>query len=243
VTVPVHVVPLCIDESRYHPKLTAAFYHGEAKFRFFAMGWWQLRKRWDILLHAFADEFGGNKDVGLVIKTLSVEPEEAVLDQVLSHLGRAYAEQVAVIAGPLPWWELAMIMRSMQAFVLPTSGEGWGCPPMQALALGMPVIITDCMGPGETLRDDSGDAFPGVKFLPAEKEVTKVTHPYYAGRNWWVVDEGDLRRAMREVHENYGWWQMQAQIGSQKVRLDRGSKACARRVREELSRVHREVML
>jgi len=242
VKVPIYVVPLCIDERKFQPNLTAAFYHGEAKFRFFAMGWWQLRKRWDILLHAFADEFGGDKDVGLVIKTLSMESEESILDQVLGYVGRQYADQVAVISGPLPWWELAMIMRSMHAFVLPTSGEGWGCPPQQALAVGMPVIITDCMGPGEVLRDDSGKPYPGVRFLPASKECTKVTHPYYEGKNWWVVDEADLRKAMREVREDYRWWRLQAACGSEIVRERLGSVACAKRVRDELSRVYREVL-
>lgn len=129
-------------------------------------------------------------------------------------------------------------MRACQAFVLPTAGEGWGCPPVQALACGLPVIVTDCMGPGETLKDDTGTPFPGVRFLPAKQEPTKVQHEYYEESNWWVPDVKDLRTAMREVYENYQKWQADALAGSKMVHELRSGTAAALAVKKELRRIY-----
>jgi len=242
VEVPIYVAPVGYDSSRYHPNLPPAVYHQDAKFRFFAMGWWQLRKRWDILLEAFDEEFGGDKDVGLIIKTMSNEPDDEIAAKACGYLDRGHRDQVAVVAGSLPWWEVAMIMKACHAFVLPTSGEGWGCPPLQALAIGMPVIITDCLGPGETLRDNKGEPYPGVMLLPAEKEPTKVTHPYYAGKNWWVVDKDNLKRAMRSMVDNYEAWNKAADKGAVMVAKERDHRAAAQYVRKHLARIYKEGM-
>jgi len=136
---------------------------------------------------------------------------------------------------------VAMIMRGCHAFVLPTSGEGYGCPPLQALACGLPVVITDCMGPGEVLRDNKGEPYPGVLFVPSEAELTKVQHPYYAGANWWTIDYDGLRRGMREVYENFQIWSEAALHGSEKVRRERSGAVTAREVRKQLARIYRSM--
>lgn len=148
-----------------------AIYYGEHKFRFFSSSFWQLRKRWDVLLMAFAEEFGNEPEVGLVTKTMSQVDAEDIIDQVHHWVGHRIDDQVAIVEGALPWWEyvMMMMMRACQAFALPTAGEGYGCPPIQALACGLPVIVTDCMGPGEVLRTDDGRAMPGVQQLSPER--------------------------------------------------------------------------
>jgi hypothetical protein len=238
VRVPVRVVPLGIDIEHFQPTLLPAVYHGDQKFRFFASGWWQLRKRWDLLLLAFAEEFSNEKDVGLVIKTMFDPDLKEMFDQVHQWVGHRVDDQVAIVEGALPWWEYAMMMRACHAFVLPTSGEGYGCPPLQALACGLPVIVTDCMGPGETLRDDDGVTFPGVYFLPCEKEPTSVPHEYYAGGNWWVTEVAAIRKGMRTVYEDFESWRLKGLLGSDKVRELRSARVAAACVKKELRRIY-----
>jgi len=240
VSVPVKVVPLGIDTKQFKPSFLPWVAHDDFTFRFIASGFWQLRKRWDLLLIAFAEEFGGQKDVGLICKTVSQQDPDEVTGQIHQWVGHRIDDQVAIIEGGFPWWEYIGIMRACQAFVLPTGGEGYGCPPVQALACGLPVIVTDCQGPGEVLRDDKGDPFPGVRFVAAELEPTKVAHEYYEGSNWWVPDVQDLRAAMREVYENRGVWQEAALQGSDMVRELRSGNAAARAVKAELGRIYRE---
>ena len=242
VKVPLYVVPLGIDTTRYMPTFLPAVYHGDHKFRFFALSWWQLRKRWDILSIAFAEEFAGEKDVALLMKTMTAQPEGEAIDQIHQWIGHRCDDQMALIEGAFPWWEIVMMLCSSHAFVLPTGGEGWGCPPVQALACGLPVIVTDCMGPGEVLRDDHGWPFPGVYFIPAEKEPTEVHHEYYEGGNWWVADKDALRKAMREVYQNYDKWKLLALAGAQMVREQRSGLVMAEAVKAHLERIYREAL-
>ena len=221
-------VPVGVNTEQCRASLLPAVYHGEHTFRFICSAWWQLRKRWDLLMIAFAEEFGGQKDVGLICKTMSDEAEETLSNQIHGWVGHRVDDQIAIVEGAFPWWEYAMMMRSAHAFVLPTAGEGWGCPPVQALCCGLPVIVTDCMGPGEVLRDGLGAPLPGVRFVKSELAKTEVQHEYYHDSNWWVPDLVDLRAAMREVYENWNEWHDRAQYGAAIARERLGDPAAAR---------------
>lgn len=238
VTVPIYEIPLAIDTTRYMPSFLPMIYHGEHDFRFFSMAWWQLRKRWDLLTIGFAEEFGKEKNVGLLMKTMTAQNEGEAADQIQSWIGHRCDDQIALIEGAFPWWEVVMMMRSAHAFVLPTAGEGYGCPPVQALACGLPVIVTDCMGPGEVLRMADGNPYPGVRFVKCEKAPTGVMHEYYEGSNWWVADSEDLRKAMREVYENYPHWKEQAMIGSELIRRDKSGTVMALKVKERIAEIY-----
>jgi len=217
-----------------------AIYHGDHKFRFISLSWWQQRKRWDLLTRAFDEEFGKEKEVGMIYKTMTAQVEGEAIDQIHRWVGHRLDDQLALVEGAFPWWEVVMMLRSAHAFVLPTAGEGWGCPPVQALACGLPVIVTDCQGPGEVLRQDGGNPFPGVLFLSAQKEETSVHHEYYEGANWWVPDVEALRKGMREIYENYGHWKEQAAIGSEMVREQRSGLVMAKAVKARLAEIYKE---
>jgi len=237
---PLFVVPCAYDSTRYMPEFLPSIYHGDHKFRFFSMSWWQLRKRWDLLTHAFDQEFGSEKEVGIIYKTMSAQAEGEACAMIKSWIGDRLDDQLALVEGAFPWWEVVMMMRSCHAFVLPTGGEGWGVPPVQALACGLPVIVSDCQGPGEVMRDDEGKPYPGVYFLPGKLEPTGVQHEYYEGGRWFVSTVGDIRKAMREVYENYDHWKEQALIGAQMVREQRSGLVMARAVKARLAAIYKE---
>lgn len=238
VKVPVYVVPLGLDSRMFSPEIYPARWEGPDCFRFLAVGWWQLRKRWDILMRAFMDEFQGSDDVHLVLKIHSTEPDQAILAALAQTLEGRELSNVHLLNASYPWWQLASLYRACAAFVLPTGGEGYGYPFLEALACGLPVIATDGLGTGEVLRSDVGAAYPGVYLLPARREYTMVDHPYYAGGRWWVVNETDLRGAMREVYENYDTWRAAALIGSGEVRRQRSCHVAAAAVKSQLQRIY-----
>lgn len=238
VKVPVYVVPLGLDPRMFAPDLYPARWEGPDCFRFLAVGWWQLRKRWDILMRAFADEFRGDDDVHLVLKIHSTEPDHAILAALAGTLEGRELSNVHLVNASYPWWQLASLYRACDAFVLPTGGEGFGYPFLEALACGLPVIATDGVGTGEILRSDEGEPYPGVYLLPARLEETTVDHPYYAGGKWWVVNESDVRAAMREVYENRNVWKAAALFGSKQVRWERSCHVAAAAVKRQLERVY-----
>ena len=63
--------------------------------------------------------------------------------------------------------QLAMLYRGADAFVLPSRGEGWGMPILEAMACGLPVIATPWSGPSEFLHEDVRWADPDVDDLVA----------------------------------------------------------------------------
>lgn len=238
VRVPVYTVPLGIDPRMFTPDIYRARWEGPPGFKFLAVGWWQLRKRWDMLVRAFVDEFRDDEDVHLILKVHSTEPDRDILYTLAQTLEGRELTNVHLVNTSWPWWQLASFYRMCDAFVLPTGGEGYGYPFLEALCCGLPVITTDGLGTGEVLRSDVGDPYPGVKLLPSRKEVTAVDHPYYAGRNWWVVNETDVRAGMREVYENAEGWKAAAAEGSKQARRERSCHVAAQRVKDHLARIY-----
>ena len=41
------------------------------------------------------------------------------------------------------------LLCDVDALVLPTRGEGWGLPVTEAMAMGLPVVVTNASGPTE----------------------------------------------------------------------------------------------
>jgi len=146
---------------------------------------WEARKGWDALLTGYFAEFRRSEGTLLRIKTY-VPPWEAIegtLDDVLEHAAQRHLASVAA-PGPTPRrardalprvevvTELDVSRDAMRrlysaadAFVLPTRGEGWGLPVVEAMAMELPVVVTNASGPTAYLTARNSypvAALPGV---------------------------------------------------------------------------------
>jgi hypothetical protein len=113
--------------------------------------------------------------------------------------------------------KMVNILHSHHAFVFPSKGEGWGYPPMEALATGMPVILTNAHGHKDFFT--SGCYEVGTTFEPAEiaardfeftmgnKKVTMKSNQnnelWRNSGDWWKPNFEDIKKQMRHVFENY----------------------------------------
>ena len=68
----------------------------------------------------------------------------------------------------VPTTELAGVYTAVDAVVLPTRGEGWGRPHVEAMSAGLPVIATNWSGPTAFLDDAVGFplAYTGLRPIP-----------------------------------------------------------------------------
>ena len=108
---------------------------------------------------------------------------------VSSAAGVRRAPPVVLLDEAVSQAELPGLYKAVDAFVLPTRGEGWGRPAMEAMAMGLPTIVTNYSG--TTAFMSSANAYP----LPFEM----VAAPTGEGHEWAEPSIGALRALMRRV--------------------------------------------
>ncbi|KAI5687942.1 Glycosyl transferases group 1 [Leishmania braziliensis] len=146
------------------------------RYVFFSNFKWEDRKGWDVLLKAYWDAFGLSappelrERTTLVIKTRITQTYSPYLSKYsilhfIETWGRSGAlpglrsiadfPHIVVVEGKLSGTEIAQMYANADAFVYPTKAEGWGLPAAEAMAMGLPVLITEWSGPLRMMERDS----------------------------------------------------------------------------------------
>jgi glycosyltransferase involved in cell wall biosynthesis len=226
----VGVVPEGVDVETFKP---VGVERQEGRpFRFLFVGKWEARKGVELLIKAFCEEFSADEPVELVLHGWNPYVPYFDLDE---HIRRAVGDRrVAPIVASTPLTEDALVRlyNSCDAFVLPTRAEGWGLPVTEAMACGLPVIVTDYSAPAEYLCDDYAYLIPVEKLVP-------VRDPFFFREGsalgvWAQPDMGALRGLMRRVYEN-------PEEAKKKGRRAR-AKVCARLTWEHAAKTARRLL-
>ena len=115
---------------------------GDGTFTFLHVSSCFPRKGVDVLLSAYAAAFRADHPVRLVIKGFP-NPHNDVADQVARlRAADPDAPDVTVIDADVPDADLLMLFRDADAMVLPTRGEGFNIPAAEAMAAGVPLVVT-----------------------------------------------------------------------------------------------------
>jgi len=193
---PIHVMPLGVNPAYFNPHINSYPVHGV--FTFLSAFEWGERKAPEVLLRAFNDEFRSDEQAVLVCKVYNHDalvniPREVGQLGVREEGGRI----VFSINEMIPAHQLGALYRSADCFVLPSRGEGWGLPLLEAMACGLPVIATAYGAQMDFINDEI--AYPlGIEgIVPAEAKC-----PYYQGFNWAEPSYEQLRTLMRHVYDN-----------------------------------------
>jgi hypothetical protein len=91
--------------------------------------------------------------------------------------------------------EIVDLYSMAHCYVQPSRGEGFGLQPLQAIAQGMPTILTDAHGQAE---------YAHLAFGIDAKEVPAAYFMLGEAGNWWEPDFDQLCDQMKYVYENYG---------------------------------------
>jgi len=205
------VVPSCYDETLYHsdgPRLALPPELVD-RFVFLSVFDWQLRKGWDVLLRAYCQEFAASDRVRLLLKITRAHGHtpplvRAQVDGVIADLGQSLVQRPDIVLWdqPLSARAMAALYRSASAFVLPSRGEGWGRPYMEAMACGLPTIGTRWLGSADFMTDENSFLID-ASLVPVPEEAAREIPPY-RGHQWYEPDLMGLRQAMRQVFADKG---------------------------------------
>jgi glycosyltransferase involved in cell wall biosynthesis len=211
VTVPIKVLHHGVDH-RLFPYLERPL---REIFTFGSFGDFSPRKGIDILIRAFQDEFRPGEEARLVLKSAGPAPAYTVRDP-----------RVTVFSAFLDQAGLMKFLQGLDAFVLPSRGEGFGLCALEAMSTGLPVIATNWSGPVEYMNPDY--SFP-LNFRLVEAGGTESKSARHFGQ-WaepdyehlrsllrWLFDHrseasGKGRMAAQRVCESWTWDRVAAQL-------------------------------
>ena len=169
-------------------------------FRFLSVFKWEARKAWDILLEAYVTEFKSADPVSLTLVTNRfhddsdlVEQVEEFVTRIVSAKGGGGIPTIFIVDEHVPDAKMPQLYRSMDCFVLPSRGEGWGRPHVEAMSMGLPVIATNWSGPTAFLTEDNG--YP----LAIDGLETIRQGPFRKYHKWSIPSVSHLQQLMRQA--------------------------------------------
>jgi glycosyltransferase involved in cell wall biosynthesis len=190
------------------------------RFKFLSMFDLQDRKDMDLLLKAYLAEFKADEDVCLVLKITQHTHRTADPAALLAHFVEKEAglrlektPPIILVQGFIPRAELPRLYASADAFVLPTRGEGFGLPYIEALACGLSVIATRWSSQLDFLHDGNSYLIDIEGLVPASWRDVE----YFAGHRWAQPSVEHLRQLMRTVYSSREEARRRAENGRQEI--------------------------
>ena len=189
---PLHRIPHCLDFDIYTPNCPK---HKEYDvFTFLFIGTWKNRKGISELLQAWMEEFGSDTSVQLLLKTETRRAQSFIYPK----YGKV--KNIQFISNKFPDEKMPSFIRSADCIVLPTLGEGAGLVGLQAMAVGVPVIITNFSGVKEYANEQTATLIEPEGIRTIENLDSYVQ---FQGCTWPFVSVPGIRKAMRQVKDDY----------------------------------------
>lgn len=205
------------------------------KFKFLFVGGTILRKGIDILLEVYSRTYSADDDVCLVIKDMGGDSfyqgrnARQHIEQLQAQPGAPEIEYISAILSDA---ELAGLYTACDCLVHPYRGEGFGLPIAEAMASGLPVIVT---GHGAALDY----CHPGNAYLIPAREVRlpekRIGDWETVDWPWWAEpDAAALQLLMRRVLNNPTDAAAKAKVGMAEVRANFSWDKMAAAIKERL---------
>jgi glycosyltransferase involved in cell wall biosynthesis len=153
----VHVVPNGVDLTRFAPDGPRRPLPTTKGTVFLFVGGLIHRKGVDVLLEAFGRAFTAGDDVALVFKAMGGRTfyrGSTQADLVEAFRARPGAPEVVLIEDEVPFGEIPAVYRAADVVVQAYRAEGFCLPALEALACGVPVVVT-AGGPTDDFVSDA----------------------------------------------------------------------------------------
>ena len=204
------VIPECFDPAPYlaaADPAAAQEWREAGQFAFLSVFDWTRHKGWDLLLRGFLEAFEGREDVTLLLKVWSTlgYSDQAIRQQAAEHIRQTTGhdllsdKRIRWIPQRLTPEAMIGLYHACDAFVLPSRGEGWGRPYLEAMACGLPTLGTNWSGNTAFMHPENAYLLD-YRLVPVP-ETCWPELPTYRGHRWAEPSLADLKRQMRRVVE------------------------------------------
>ena len=192
----IQVLPLGVDTKVFYP--LPAPKKRDDTIRFLYVGGTIERKGIDVLLQAFLQEFGREQDVELVIKdtgtkhVYSKNHHGARIRKLINDRAR-----IRYVDDDLSLADLAALYATATCLVQPYRGEGFCLPVLEAMACGIPAIVTSGGPTDDFVLQDTGWRIASRQVVI--EQLPGLTSKF--GQGWLEPSLEDLQATMREIYE------------------------------------------
>jgi len=199
VGIPADYIQIGIDTEAWKPvtqeektKLRSSFGFDENTFAILTVADNQERKNLVAAMDMFAEFAEDKENARYILVTREHNRVGWKLRDYAQEIG--ISEKLMIFERGMSHEQLWITYAVSDIFLLTSKAEGLGMPLLEAMAVGIPCVATNCTGMAELLDDRRG-------FLLGYKDCCTHRDPFGNGRRYWVdVDEGI--RMLRQIYEN-----------------------------------------
>lgn len=223
----------------------------EHDYLFLSVFKWEKRKAPDVLLPSFWKAFPRGGACLIIVTSLYHDNEDRIIDEIEKHWkesknnndseegggkeenahATASSPRGIILMNGLQSDELMQLYRTVDAFVLPSRGEGWGRPYMEAMAMALPVIATNWSGPTEFVTDDVGYLLPIEGLVDAGLDA-------FPHHKWAEPSQKELRQLLRSISgQNRTEAKIKGIAARQHIVQNWSSEVVAKQVADHLDRI------
>ncbi len=177
------------------------------EFVFLSVFQWIWRKGWDKLIKAYLSEFTEDQNTALVLRTYIDRKHEQYprrdVEMIYKDITRIQQDydnhpKIILVYDWLP--SIVDLYNSADCFVLPSRGEGFGLPYLEAMACGVPTIGTGWGGNLDFMNENNSLLID----VPNLEHCNNMEHiPWYDPEFYWADPSlHDLKDKMKWVYEN-----------------------------------------
>jgi glycosyltransferase involved in cell wall biosynthesis/tetratricopeptide (TPR) repeat protein len=232
-----HVVGLGVDPQRFHPQVAPRVLSTGRRFKFLFVGGTIPRKGIDVLLDADRLAFSAADDVCLVIKDLGSGPSSFYRGQTAQSRLAAWhndgnAPAIEYHDDVWPDDELPGLYAACDCLVAPYRGEGFGLPIAEALACGLPAIVTGHGAALDYCNNENAYLVPAKEVRLSERRIGDIPT---LDCPWWAEPDRDaLVELLRHVARHPEVARAKGQAGAASIREGFTWDHTAQRVEELL---------